>query len=81
MKSVFSKIKLHLYHITCLCRKANLSLLLFFYVIFSPSVIFAQIDSTKVVNFYKSNIDEITNLPRLNKSEPSVSVAGFTQTT
>ncbi|MCU0393813.1 MAG: TonB-dependent receptor, partial [Thermoflexibacter sp.] len=32
-------------------------------------------------NFYKSNIDEITNLPRLNKSEPSVSVAGFTQTT
>jgi outer membrane receptor protein involved in Fe transport len=57
---------------------------LFFTFCFSPFTfqeVFSQTDSSKVSNFYKSNIEEINQLPRLSKSEPSVSVAGFTQTT
>ncbi len=48
-------------------------------LIFYPC--FSQTDSSKIDNFYKSNIEEISQLPRLSKSEQSISVAGFTQTT
>lgn len=52
-----------------------------YFLFFIYSNAFAQIDTSKVDNFYKSNINEINQLPRRSKSEPSVSVAGFTQTT
>lgn len=57
-----------------------LSVLICFSLI-SPHSAFSQTDTTQINNFYKSNTDEIKELPRRSKSEPSISVAGFTQTT
>ncbi|SFF25317.1 TonB-dependent receptor plug domain-containing protein [Thermoflexibacter ruber] len=82
MKSVFSIINLHLYNIAFHLPEKKKSYIIFLVcLLLQPINTFAQLDTTKVLNFYKSNIEETTNLPRLNKSEPSVSVAGFTQTT
>jgi outer membrane receptor for ferrienterochelin and colicin len=82
MKLVFSKINLHLYNITFhLCEGIKGYTILLICLLLLPTYTFAQLDTTKILNFYKSNIEETSNLPRLNKSEPSVSVAGFAQTT
>lgn len=82
MKSVFSIINLHLYNIAFHLHEKRKSYIIFLVcLLLQPINTFAQLDTTKVLNFYKSNIEETSNLPRLNKAEPSVSVAGFTQTT
>jgi outer membrane cobalamin receptor len=42
--------------------------------------VYGQVDTT-IENFYKPNIEELSNIERADRSEASVSVAGFTTTT